>query len=75
MLAHHVLSILTNQPVSNKWKQRIPNTNVNIAPQILDVNMLLRKAACASTPKMEVKYILSDFEFLEETPCFAGVYF
>ena len=23
--------------------------------QILDVNMLLRKAACASTPKMEVK--------------------
>ena len=50
-------------------------TNVNIAPQILDVNMLLRKAACASTPKMEVKYILSDFEFLEETPCFAGAYF
>ena len=26
-----------------------------IVSQILDVNMLLRKAACASTPKMEVK--------------------
>ena len=24
--------------------------------QILDVNMLLRKAACASTPKMEVRH-------------------